>query len=190
MTDKSLDEVLAEIEALVARATADRRSAWRHPTFLTIGREGQPEGRSVVLRRFDPATRHFEIHTDRRSAKIEELAKEPRSGLHFYDPGKALQLRVSGVAREAGADVAEARWQGLSELGRQIYCVEPAPGTPLDDPRTAQRGAEAVGEKAFAVLQFQATQYEWLSLARSGQRRARFSFTEAGALDAATWLSP
>ncbi len=69
----------------LAEGARDGRSPFRTPALATLGRDGAPQLRTVVLRGFDPAARSLSIHTDRRSAKVAELAADPRAALHVYD---------------------------------------------------------------------------------------------------------
>jgi hypothetical protein len=85
-----LTEVLAEAFRLLARCVADRRSAFRTPTIATVGRDGAPRIRTTVLRRFEPAARRLTRHTDRRAAKLTDIAHEPRVAVHVYDARAAL----------------------------------------------------------------------------------------------------
>ena len=74
-----LDDVLAESFRLLARGVADRRSPFHTPTLASLNADGAPSLRTVVLRGFDPARRELRVHTDARSAKLAELAAEPRA---------------------------------------------------------------------------------------------------------------
>jgi hypothetical protein len=126
---ETLDGVLADSLACLARGAADPGSAWRNPTLLTIGADGTPQARTVVLRGFDPALRRLEIHTDTRSAKHAELLANATCGLHGWDHVAGIQLRLTGRASlHAGDPVADAAWAGLRPRTRQTYRVRPGPG--------------------------------------------------------------
>lgn len=185
----TLDECLAEAFRRLARGVADRRAPFHTPTLATIGADGAPEARTLVLRGFEPGSRTLRLHTDARSGKVAELAREPRCALHFYDPGAKLQLRLAGRAAVHGDDaVAEAAWGASREFSRMCYAIAPAPGTPVAEPPPAPRDAEA-GRGVFRVILLRFDRLEWLELAAEGHRRARFAWTRDGAPDAA-WLVP
>ena len=64
---------------LILRGTVDHKSPARHPTFGTIGLQGMPELRTVVLRQADQKSASLEVHTDLKSAKVKELKSNPLS---------------------------------------------------------------------------------------------------------------
>jgi pyridoxamine 5'-phosphate oxidase len=172
--------------ALLARGVADRRSAFHTPTLATIGLDGRPRLRTLVLRAFDPASRTLRLHTDARAAKAAELAANPAAALHAYDPGAQVQLRLSGLATlHHGDALADAAWASSREFSRMCYAIEPAPGTPAAAPPPAPRDAEA-GRAQFAVIALRFDTLEWLWLDATGHRRAHFTFEP----EAATWLVP
>lgn len=183
---------LAHAWAMLVRGAADRRHAFHTPTVATIGRDGAPRVRTVVLRGADPAARTLRFHTDARSAKAAELAADPRIAIHAYDAGAKLQLRLEGIAalhRDDG--VADAAWAATRPFSRACYRLATAPGTPADDPLTAlaEDGAgEEAGRDAFVAVTVAVARLEMLHLAATGHRRSAFAW-RGGEL-AATWLVP
>jgi hypothetical protein len=185
----TLEDCLQEAFRRLARGVADRRSAFHTPTLATIGTDGAPEARTVVLRGFDAATRTIRLHTDARSGKVAELARDPRCTLHLYDAGAKLQLRLGGRGTLHGDDaVAERAWADSRDSSRMVYAVEPGPGTPIAEPLAAPRDA-AAGRGAFRVILLRFDRLEWLELAATGHRRAGFTWP-AEAAPAMTWLVP
>ncbi|PYY38806.1 pyridoxal 5'-phosphate synthase [Curtobacterium sp. MCPF17_046] len=63
-------------------------------TLSTIGLDGYPSARTVLLSRFDGRRLHF--HTDTRSRKAAELAAVPRASVTIVWPEAARQLVVTG----------------------------------------------------------------------------------------------
>lgn len=63
-------------------------------TLSTVGLDGYPSARTVLLSRFDGARLHF--HTDRRSRKAAELAAVPRATITVLQPEASRQLVVTG----------------------------------------------------------------------------------------------
>lgn len=189
----TLDGLRARAFALLSEGVGDPRSPHHWPALATAGAGGHPSVRTVVLRGFDPDGRVLTVHTDRRAAKVAEVARDNRVSLHVYDGPRGLQLRLSGTARcHAGDATARAEWAGLHAGSRATYRVEPAPGTVLADPAGADPAAldEAAAFAAFAVLRVEMTALEYLDLdvgrTGPGQRRARFTWPDNGA----TWLVP
>jgi pyridoxamine 5'-phosphate oxidase len=190
-----LDGTLAESWRLIARGVADRRSPFHHPTVATIGQDGRPRARTVILRACEPSVRALRFHTDARSAKIEEIGRDGRAALHFYDPQAKIQIRVEGVASIHAADaVAEAAWAGSRVFSRQCYGVSPGPGAPIDSgggftlPETTDE-ATASGRAHFRAIVVRASSLEWLYLSHAGHRRAHFAWNGEGAWTA-RWLTP
>ena len=185
----TLEETLAQAFGLIARGVETSRSPFHTPTLATTGLDGAPALRTVVLRAFDPAFRILRIHTDRRSAKAAELARDGRAMLHGYDPGAQVQLRLAGVATLHIDDAtADAAWATSRESSRMCYAAEHPPGAPLPAPPAAPQDPEA-GRPHFAAVTLRVDSLDWLLLARAGHRRARFAWDAAGILSA-TWIAP
>lgn len=100
------------------------RALWRTPeaanacVLSTVGADGGPSSRVVLLKRFDP--RGFEFFTNLLSRKAQELRTNPRVALNFHWPELGEQVRVEGVAE--GVSEAESRGYfatrpRLSQLG-------------------------------------------------------------------------
>ncbi|MEO3470883.1 pyridoxamine 5'-phosphate oxidase family protein [Roseomonas sp. CAU 1739] len=185
----TLDAALAAAFAALANGVQDHRSAFHTPTLATCGLDGAPSLRSVVLRHVDARTRILHIHTDRRSAKVAELAADPRVALHGYDPAARLQLRLAGHASLHHDDtIAEAAWAASRETSRMTYATAHQPGTPLPAPPDAP-GDPFGGRAHFAAVVLRFESLDWLLLDPAGHRRARFTWDADGVADA-TWLAP
>jgi pyridoxamine 5'-phosphate oxidase len=184
-----LDATLSEALRLLARGVADRRHGFHTPTLASIGLDGAPQARTVVLRAFDASARSLRFHTDARSAKVAELAAEPRASLHFYDSGAQVQIRAAGhVTLHAADALADSAWAGSREMSRMCYGIEPGPGTPIPAPPAAPRDP-ASGRPVFRAALLHVRRLEWLWLAAAGHQRALFTWDEAGT-PASTWLVP
>lgn len=183
-----LQEIRAAAFALLARGVADRRSPLHTPTLASIGLDGAPRARTLVLRGFDAATRMLRLHSDNRSDKFAELSRAPRCALHGYDPAAQIQLRLEGTATLHTEDaVADAGWAASRNFSRMCYAIEPAPGSPIAAPPAAPRDEHA-GRAHFGVILLCIQRLEWLWLAAEGHRRARFDWTDGE--EQATWLVP
>jgi hypothetical protein len=186
-----LDGSLAEAWRLLARGVVDRRSPMHNPTVATVGADG-PNLRTVVLRGVDVPARQLRFHTDRRSAKVAEIAADPRIHLHAYDPGAKVQLRLAGHATLHHDDaIADAAWAASRAMSRVCYGTEPAPGSAITTPDAFRLPAEDAtdpGRVHFAAVVIHVARLEWLYLAFGGHRRALFTWAD-GALTA-RWLAP
>jgi pyridoxine/pyridoxamine 5'-phosphate oxidase len=193
-----LGAALGEAWRLLEAGAAERGSPFHTPALVTVAADGAPAARTVVLRAADPAARALRCHTDLRSAKVPQIVAEPRVALLFYDAGRKIQLRVSGVARlHSGDDTARAVWARLPDGSRRTYLVAP-PGRPSPEPTSGMPSAPEEGGSSeedtepgfanFAVLHIDVQRIEWLYLAARGHRRA--VFTWPGGTLSATWLTP
>lgn len=158
---------------LLVRATRDRRAAWRTPVLSTVGLDGAPRARVLVLRKAEPAAGLLWVHTDVRSAKQAELAADPRSALTFWDARANLQLRIEGVARiESDAAVLAEAWARVPEPARANYARVAPPGAPAAGPIV--HGED--GAANFGMIAIRAERLEWLWLGpdhlRGAARRA------------------
>ncbi|MEM6439459.1 MAG: pyridoxamine 5'-phosphate oxidase family protein [Pseudomonadota bacterium] len=181
---ETLEGTLGQVWSRLGRGVADRRCATRHPTLCSIGLDGVPQARTVVLRGCDPAADMLEMHTDLASAKVAELAADPRASLHVWDPRLKLQMRLSArVEALSGAAVAE-RWAKVPQGSRRAYGGTPAPGRPLASPEAHDA---TPSEARFAVLLAAVHVIETLHLGADVHRRARFSRHEGWE---GVWLAP
>jgi hypothetical protein len=166
---------------MLVRASRDRKAAWRTPVLATLGAEGAPRARVLVLRRVDPVAGLLWLHSDRRSAKVGELGAEPRVALTFYDARKALQLRLEGEAALVmdAAAVADA-WARVPEPARRNYATAEPPGSPTGPGEAILAGD---GTANFALIQVTAVRLEWLWLGPDRHRRGesrRLAPSDAG----------
>lgn len=186
-----LAEVEARIWSELARAVPDRRHSWRTLALATVTPEGEPRVRSVVLRWADREQGVVEIHSDRRTQKIEDLSAQPRVELLAWDPETSVQIRILGpVGVHYMDDVAEQRWRNLDTYGYTIYRARTAPGTVVPEPMGIDVGlSPEEAFRGFVVLRVQVTRLDWLELARGGHRRAQFLRSPTGKI-ASDWLAP
>ncbi|MEI6161053.1 MAG: pyridoxamine 5'-phosphate oxidase family protein [Roseococcus sp.] len=174
--------------ALLARGVTDRRSPVHTPTLASIGLDGTPRARTLVLRGFDATARSLRLHSDRRSEKFAELTQDPRCALHAYDAAAQVQIRLEGIASLHTDDaVAEAAWQASQPFSRMCYAIEPGPGVAIAAPQPAPQDAVA-GRAHFGVILLHMHSLEWLWLSAEGHRRARLDWLPGE--ERATWLVP
>jgi pyridoxine/pyridoxamine 5'-phosphate oxidase len=186
-----LPATLDEAWGLLVRGAVDRRHAFHTPTVATVGLDGTPRIRTVVLRAVDARARTFRFHTDRRSCKFAELTHAPAIALHAYDPGAKVQIRLSGTAvlHPFGSDLAASAWRQSQAMSRLCYGQIAAPGSTVDDPQAALEGAtDEAAERNFVAVLTTVTRLEWLYLAHAGHRRALFSWESD--TPSAVWLAP
>lgn len=191
----TLDDVFAHAWARLRAGVLGRHDPFHQGVLANATAEG-PQARYVVLRGADPAAGQLAFHTDRRSPKFAALAADPRLAWVFFGHGE--QVRIEGRAElHHGDEAAHATWEMMRPLARRTYAVPLPPGTTVDEPRDA--GLPALGvpvdparleaaREHFVLVRVQATRLDWLSLAATGHRRARFERTDAGWQG--RWLAP
>ena len=177
---------------LLETGVGDGTSPLHTPTLATIGSDGIAEARTVVLRAADRAAARLRIHTDRRSRKAEELARDPRCGIHTYDPARKIQLRLQGTASlHQDDDVSASAWTASQHYSKVCYHQAEAPGTVLVDPHLADTHHDSeidAGQANFCAVLITLHQIEWVYLHHLGHRRARWS--RVGPDWIGTWLAP
>ena len=187
----ALASILTESFAMLASGAADPASPWRTLALGSIGLDGTPRVRTVVLRAVHPAGAWLDVHTDTRSAKHAELTARPAATLHGWDPAGRVQLRLRGMAILHANDAAAAQaWSSLHEPSQRTYRVQPGPGTRLDRPDGQVEGPASaeVATGIFCVIRLHVQTLDWLHLAQGSHRRAGFTW-DNGAITA-TWLAP
>lgn len=190
LTDNSalLSDLRIEAEAVLAEGVRQRKSPWRCLALATIGHDGHPELRNLVLRGFDPVARTLRFHTDIRSPKWAELEQSPGASILGYDPARQLQIRLRAVARLHRNDAtAQVAWDNSHRMSRACYAAAHAPGTPVDAPPTAPIPDED-GAQHFGALVACYSEMEVLKLSSGGHLRARFWWS--GETCQETWLAP
>ncbi len=186
---QSLDEIRADAFRCWSCGVADRGSAFRSPALATVGPDGRPQVRTVVLRGLDQAARLLTVHSDIRAAKIAALRANPDAALHVWDDEAQVQIRVDGTAAiSANDDLARTEWARLHEGSRAAYRSKTVPATVVDDPAAIPQVDDPAAFAQFAVLRIRFDRMEWLHLAHEGQRRARFVWRD-DALEQ-HWLAP
>lgn len=176
----------------LARAALDRHHEWRTPVLATLGLDGAPNARTVVLRHTDATLRTLDFYTDSRSPKIAELAAQPQATLLFWSTRLNWQLRarVNIKALTSGQEV-EAVWAKLKQSrAAGDYLTVAAPGDKLSAAdakpfcEDAAAAAATNSQHHLAILKAQVDEIDWLELSRNGHRRAKLSPT------AWEWLTP
>lgn len=200
ISDARLAEVLQSAWASLGQAAIDRRHRFHVPTLATTGLDGAPCARSVVLRRVLPEVGEIHCHTDVRSTKVAEIARDPRVAWTFYAPDLKLQLRVAAIAQfQATGPRADEAWARSALSSRRCYLAPRAPGTVCDAPspnlphgildRRPTEEETLPGRANFGVLVTRATAVDWLYLASEGHQRARFTCGADGSWSG-SWLEP
>lgn len=200
-TPADLTAILASVWDELDAATRDRSHGFHLPALATLGLDGAPTARTVVLRRALRESAELHCHTDVRSAKVAEIAARKRVSWMFYDAGRKLQVRVESeaeVLREG--DIVDAAWSRSTLSARRCYLAPHAPGEVLAawSPnlpeallgRVPSPSEAEAGRANFAVVRAVVASIDWLFLASDGHRRARFVADGVVPKWMAHWMAP
>ena len=168
-------EIRQQIWKELGRASVDRHHACRTPVLATLGCDGSPNARTVVLRKVDTNQQTLCFYTDARSTKVSELTKEPKAALTFWSGRLNWQLRVKvEISVATDGPELQALWQRVQQSASAgDYMATEAPGT--ERPTGFGTAQNLSGDHHFALLNAQVLQMDWLELGHGAHRRARLS---------------
>ena len=179
-----LDKTYDNIWSLLTIGKAKSKSEMHQGYIATVNKD-YPSIRTVVLRHVNKETNSISFHTDIRSNKVNELKDNDMISMLFYDHGKKIQIKVSGIAEiNHKNDKAQEAWANTRSFSKKCYIVEVAPGTHSDTPVSGylpehekDLPSEEILNKGydnFALVEIKIESIEWLYLHRHGHRRALF----------------
>jgi pyridoxamine 5'-phosphate oxidase len=150
--DKSpIAEPFMRFAELLAAARAVGAPALPEPTaftLATVGDDGQPSARVVLLKALDE--RGFVFYTNFESRKARELLAHPKAAMCFHWQPLEQQVRVEGVARTVSVEEADAYFasrQRGSQLGAWASLQSRTMESPTDlDTRVAEVDARFAGQ--------------------------------------------
>ncbi len=97
---------LAQFRAWFDQAVAAKVLEPNAMTLATVGADGQPSARVVLLKGFD--ARGFAFYTNYESRKGHELLAHPRAALLFFWPDLERQVRVEGRVEKVADEESDA----------------------------------------------------------------------------------
>ncbi|AFQ51592.1 pyridoxamine 5'-phosphate oxidase family protein [Burkholderia cepacia] len=192
---ESLEQTYDHLWSCLESGVSTQRSPFTMLQAATLGVDGAPKVRTIVLRQVSRADRQLSFHTDVRSEKVAELRRDPRIAIVANDLDALVQIRAEGVASICD-DEAQRRaiWQSSRPHTLLLYRAPLRPGTPIESPEDANvatsQSAAATddGYQNFCLLHVTVTRIDWLELARSGHRRAVFDLNDDGY--EGRWIAP
>ena len=197
------DSIYEELWRLLEEGSSNRRHPFHTPVLATSMSSGDPDLRTVVLRRVDRGRRLVCCHTDARSPKVGEIRSSNRVAWLFYDPKARVQIRAHGRCEihQGPADaMAQETWHKVRPDSRVCYSAPHSPSSVLDrwesnqaaDARDIASTKPMADDKppvTFAVLATVLDSVEWLELRHDGHRRIRFSI-DGDSSPKVQWLAP
>lgn len=194
----TLEAVLAQAWSLLTRAAQDRDSGMSHAVLATCGLDGLANARTMLLWRTDAGRRALYFHADRRSPKCAELQRTPWALLVFWDGTAQTQLRLHAHVRlHSDNELTRAAWTDLPLETRRVFATARPPGHaaagPVSGPEATELQGDARADEAayrnFVLLEAVVAHLDWLHFARTGHRRAAFTWAASDHLSS-TWLYP
>jgi pyridoxamine 5'-phosphate oxidase len=113
-------------------------------TLSTIGEDGVPSARVLLLKNIDADGWQFAVHGA--SPKGRELAANGGAALAFYWPSQARQVRVRGTAHAESAERSAADFLARSD-GSRASAMSGLQSTPLDDQSSVDISAKQALER-------------------------------------------
>jgi pyridoxamine 5'-phosphate oxidase len=168
----------SKVGAWLSTGVSAPNHPFHRPVVTTVGADGFPEVRTVVLRGYDPDAREVVFHTDVRSPKTADLRRNPLCGFLLYDSEQLLQVRLRTMAVIHHADArARQEFDAIKPHTRATYAGGlPGEALPVDapfdyPPRPPVDMAAAFTNFAAVVCGIQ--EADLLELHEPGHRRAK-----------------
>lgn len=98
-------------------------------TFQTLGADGGPVGRTLILKDLDQRGLHVSTH--RTSRKGEQLAADPRAAMTFFWRESGRQVQIGGTVHALEEETSRADWlarptsDGRPNPDWQVYALQP-----------------------------------------------------------------
>ena len=164
------DDLRQRLWQELQRASVDRHHEWRTPVLATVGADGLPQARTVVLREVRRPQAQLLIYTDARSPKAAELLAQPLATVLCWSTRLNWQLRLQLRFQVLQGDTeANAAWERVRQsTSANDYLAARAPGSPMAGAHEALLETPQI-----AVLRGDVLAMDWLELGRAGHRRAR-----------------
>ena len=143
------DDPIPRFQSLLATAQAVERSLLPEPTAFalgTVGRDGQPAVRIVLLKSVDASG--FVFYTNYESRKGRELLAHPRAAMCFHWQPLEQQVRVEGSVVPVAPDEADAYF-ATRPRGSQLGAWASLQSRPIEAPGDLERRIEET-ERRFA----------------------------------------
>ena len=195
-----LEMSLAELRRVVEEGVTNRHSAAHHPIVANVDSTGAPQQRVLILRDCDWPNRQLRFHTDNRSDKISQYSERAGTSVLIYDEPAKVQIRLSASVRLGDDEVSDTAWARSTPFARRCYMAVSPPGSIVDQPTSGLpdwiAGKQPVEEQLapvrgnFATLIVTVETAEWLYLANSGHRRAKWQWNETAQKWSGNWLIP
>ena len=195
---------LFDIETLawkkIVNGSVKKKNGFRTMCVGTIGESNEASLRIVVNRKVNEAQKTIFFHTDNRSRKYDDLLKDNRISLLFYDARQRVQIVVKAHATfNTNNALANDRWKATSPQARLGYMTNEPPNTKSDIATLGYNERFSLikptenesdeFQNNFSVVACAVYELEFLYLDFLGNRKANF-FYENNILKDGFWAVP
>ena len=161
-----------------AQQREGRSASARWLQLATVALDGTPRVRTLVFRGWGEADQ-LDLLTDARSAKFQQLHRQPGVELCWLMPKAKQQFRLRGCVMTNALEHSGERqrhWQQLSSAGRALWSW-PTPGQPwrTDDCLVEEISVDAAIPEHFQLLRVQIAYVEQLDLGQHPHLRLSWS---------------
>lgn len=164
------DDYVTWAMAALCDAADQPGHGFRWPVVASVGEDGAPQARMLVLREARREPPGVVFFTDARSAKVTQWQRAPRAALTCYAPEARVQLRASAqVTVHQNDAVTLHHFAQLKTHHTVEYRGVLAPGSIIGDPALLDHQDEA----HFAVVAMALLSLDILHLAEAGHRRVQ-----------------
>ena len=203
----TINEVKFDLQSLEGLAwkkllngSIKKKNGFRTMCVGTIDENNAAALRIVVNRKVDEVQKTIFFHTDNRSRKYNDLTKDNRISLLFYDARQRVQIVVKAYATiYSNNALVNDRWKATSPQARLGYMTNEPPNTKSDQPTLGYDEHFAITkptddesnpfEKNFSVVSCTVYELEFLYLDFHGNRKANFYY-ENNVLVGGNWAVP
>ena len=162
---------------LVLADAVKQRTPFTLMQLATVGEDGAPKIRTIVLRSFNEASTSLSFITDLRSPKVREITANPCVSLAGFDNERVVQLRIDGRA-EIIEDETRRRdfWNALHPHTHILFRSALPPGTVLASPNEMETDDSdpATAYARFCLVEIVISHVERLDLSSEPHRRCSF----------------
>ena len=184
----SLETVFSKVRYELSLGVSNNNHPFRYGCLATYSQRGAPGLRYIVLRKI-VSELNLVFFTDKRSAKVKQMERQPELSILFYHPHERLQVRVSGKAIIHGSgDLVSQYWSTIARTGWKQYSSLLSPGEKIQHPEDAFSWAKLARWKYFVVVEVIAGACEVLQLNRDEHMRAFYE--KSSGIWTSSWLSP
>ncbi len=128
-----------------ARETADRPNA-NAMVLATVGRDGQPAARVVLLKGFEPDPGYAVFYTNYRSAKGTQLESSPHAAAVFHWDRLGRQIRLEGPVTRSPDSESDAYFASR-DLESRVGAWASEQSEPIDSAEQLARRMDAARER-------------------------------------------